>query len=121
MDGQDKRKNGFQPEEGLRHEKGNVVPNIFIFESAEKGVTMTQKTITIQNAERNSRPIAMLVQTACMFNSQIIIESGKKAINAKSLMGVMAMGLQNGDTIVVSADGLDEEEACEKVVDYLTA
>lgn len=82
---------------------------------------MTQKTITIQNAEKNSRPIAMLVQTACRFNSNIMIESGKKTINAKSLMGIMALGLQSGDTIVVTADGLDESEACESVVDYLTA
>ena len=82
---------------------------------------MTQKTVTIRTAEKSSRPIAMLVQTACMFNSHIVIESGKKAINAKSLMGVMALGLQQGDTIVVTAEGLDEIEACAKVIDYLSA
>ncbi|MCQ2510077.1 MAG: HPr family phosphocarrier protein [Lachnospiraceae bacterium] len=82
---------------------------------------MTQKTVTIQTAEKSSRPIAMLVQTACMFNSHIVIESGKKAINAKSLMGVMALGLQRGDTIVVTAEGLDEIEACDKVIEYLSA
>lgn len=82
---------------------------------------MTTKTITIQKAENNSRPIAMLVQTACMFNSHIVIESGKKTINAKSLMGIMALGLQNGDTVVVTADGMDESEACDKVIEYLTA
>ncbi|MDO4490968.1 MAG: HPr family phosphocarrier protein [Lachnospiraceae bacterium] len=82
---------------------------------------MTQKTIIIQKAEKDSRSIAMLVQTACMFSSHIVIESGRKSINAKSLMGVMALGLQNGDAIVVTADGLDEAEACEKVVEYLSA
>lgn len=81
---------------------------------------MTQKTVIIQKT-KNSRPIAMLVQTACMFSSQIVVESGKKAINAKSLMGVMALGLENGGTVVVTADGVDEEEACEKVAEYLTA
>lgn len=82
---------------------------------------MTTKTITIQKADSNSRPIAMLVQTACMFNSHIVIESGKKTINAKSLMGIMALGLQNGDTVVVTADGMDEIEACDRVIEYLTA
>ncbi len=82
---------------------------------------MTSKTITIQKEDKNSRPIAMLVQTACMFSSHIVIESGKKAINAKSLMAVMALGIENGDTVVVSADGLDEDEACEKVVEFLSA
>ncbi|MDO4615859.1 MAG: HPr family phosphocarrier protein [Lachnospiraceae bacterium] len=82
---------------------------------------MTQKTITIRKAEKNSKPIAMLVQTACMFSSNIVIGSGSKTINAKSLMAVMALGLQSGDTIVVTADGMDEEEACEKVHEYLTA
>lgn len=92
-----------------------------LFQDQWKGELMTQKTITIQNAEKNSRPIAMLVQTACRFSSHIMIESGKKTINAKSLMGIMALGLQNGDSIIVSADGMDENEACEKVVEYLTA
>ncbi len=82
---------------------------------------MTQKTITIQRAEKNARPIAMLVQTACMYSSNIVIESGSKSINAKSLMAVMALGLQNGDTVVVSADGLDENEACEKMQEFLSA
>lgn len=82
---------------------------------------MTQKTITIQNSEKTTRPIAMLVQTACRFESHIVIESGKKAINAKSLMGIMALGLQNGDTVVVTADGMDEDEACNRVIEYLSA
>ncbi len=82
---------------------------------------MTQETITIQKAEKNSRPIAMLVQTACMYSSNIVIESGAKTINAKSLMAVMALGLESGDTVVVSAEGLDEEEACQKVAEFLTA
>ncbi len=82
---------------------------------------MIQKTITIQKQGKNSRPIAMLVQTACMFSSEITIENGKKKINGKSLMGVMALGLQEGDSILVTADGLDEEEACQKVLEYLSA
>ncbi len=82
---------------------------------------MIQKTITIQKQGKNGRPIAMLVQTACMFSSEITIENGKKKINGKSLMGVMALGLQEGDSILVTADGMDEEEACQKVLEYLSA
>lgn len=66
------------------------------------------------------RPIAMLVQVAGRFASEIHIISGKKKINAKSIMGMMALGLDNGEEITIIANGQDEEEAMKAVVDYLT-
>ncbi len=65
------------------------------------------------------RPIAMLVQVAGQFTSEIYIISGNKKINAKSIMGMMALGLDNGEEITVTASGQDEEEAIAAIEKFL--
>ena len=77
---------------------------------------MIKKPITIQIASGlEARPIAMLVQVASQFESEIYVESGKKKVNAKSIMGMMTLGLDNGENVTVSANGTDETEAMEKI------
>ena len=44
-----------------------------------------------------ARPVALLVQIASQFESDIYIESGNKRVNAKSIMGMMSLGLDNGE------------------------
>lgn len=66
------------------------------------------------------RPVAMLVQIASQFESKVYLETGDKNINAKSIMGVMSMALNNGATITVSTTGPDEEEALNSVASYLS-
>ena len=63
----------------------------------------------------------MLVQLASQFQSQIHLESENKSVNAKSIMGMMALGLSDGDEVTVVADGADEAVALEKLVGVLTA
>ena len=58
-----------------------------------------------------SKNAAVFVQTAGKFESQILIESGNKKVNAKSIMGVLALGVKQGETIYVIANGKDEKEA----------
>ena len=55
--------------------------------------------------------IPHIVQTACAFKSVITFEVNDKSVNAKSIMGVMALASQNAPKISVRADGVDEEEA----------
>ena len=43
-----------------------------------------------------------------------------KHVNAKSIMGMMTLTLENGRTLTVSADGIDEEAACERIREFLT-
>ena len=82
---------------------------------------MIKKPITIQIASGlEARPIAMLVQVASQFDSEIYVESGKKKVNAKSIMGMMTLGLDNGESVTISANGEDETEAMEKIEAYLT-
>jgi len=73
---------------------------------------MTSKELTIKNEEGlQSRPAALLVQTASKFMSTIWIEQGSKRVNAKSIMGVLSLRLTKGDSFFLVAKGDDEKEA----------
>lgn len=81
---------------------------------------MTLKPISLNpKADFEARPIALLVQVASQFQSSIYIESKDKKINAKSIMGMMSLGLLAGKELTVSADGPDEELAISKIEEYL--
>ena len=82
---------------------------------------MSRKNVIVSNvSEGHANPIAELVQLACRFDSEIILESDNRRSNAKSIMGMMTLGLTEGDVILVSADGKDEDEAIAKIEEYLT-
>ena len=73
---------------------------------------MIKKPITIHlSTGLEARPVAQLVQVASQFNSEIYVEVGKKKVNAKSIMGMMTLGLDAGEEITLSANGEDEEAA----------
>ena len=67
-----------------------------------------------------ARPVAMLVQVASQFDSKVYINSGAKKVNAKSIMGMMSLGLDNGEEVTVSADGNDEEAAVAEIEKFLS-
>lgn len=68
-----------------------------------------------------ARPVAMLVQVASQYESSIYLESEEKKVNAKSIMGMMSLGLASGETVFVTADGPDEEEAVDNIEKYLSS
>ncbi|MCR5748304.1 MAG: HPr family phosphocarrier protein [Lachnospiraceae bacterium] len=76
--------------------------------------------VNVKN-DKDARPIALLVQTASQFDSKVYIDSEDKHVNAKSIMGMMTLSLINGSKVTVSADGEDEEEACERMQAFLTS
>lgn len=81
---------------------------------------MLKKTVTIGLASGlEARPVAMLVQIASKYDSEISVESGEKRVNAKSIMGMMTLGLDTGEHVVVLADGADEGEALDDIEKYL--
>lgn len=67
-----------------------------------------------------ARPVALFVQVASQFDSSIYVEYENKKVNAKSIMGMMALGLNTGEKVKVSADGNDEEAAISKIEEYLS-
>ena len=81
---------------------------------------MVRSNVTVKMAGGlETRPIAMLVQLASQFQSIVHLESGEKSVNAKSIMGMMTLGIDNGDDVTVTADGPDEAEAVEKLSSFL--
>ena len=81
---------------------------------------MKKKTISISLTPDQDRPIAMLVQVASQFDSEIHIESSDKFVNAKSIMGMMTVPVVNGESMTVVADGHDEDQAISSMEEYLT-
>ncbi len=82
---------------------------------------MLKKTVTIKLENGlEARPVAMLVQMASRYASSIYMESESRRVNAKSIMGMMTLGLMPGEKVVVTADGADEENAIEQIETYLT-
>ena len=63
----------------------------------------------------DGRPIALLVQEASQYASKIYIQIGEKHINAKSIMGMMSLSLEDGEKITVVTDGEDEKRAAEGI------
>ena len=81
---------------------------------------MITRRITIGlPAGLEARPVAMLVQVASQYDSSIYIEDDSRKVNAKSIMGMMSLGLGNGEAVTVSADGADEANAMEAIERYL--
>ncbi|MFG6332745.1 MAG: HPr family phosphocarrier protein [Lachnospiraceae bacterium] len=83
---------------------------------------MIKKPITIQIADGlEARPTAVLVQVASQYDSRIYVEIGDKKVNAKSIMGMMTLGLSAGESVLVSAEGSDEVDAIENIEKYLSS
>lgn len=81
---------------------------------------MIKKNISIKiQTGLDARPTAMLVQIASQYESAIHVISKDSKYNAKSIMGMMTLGLKSGDEITVTADGADEEAAIENIEKYL--
>ena len=59
----------------------------------------------------HARPATFFIQKANEFKSSIWIEMGVRKVNAKSLLGVLSLGVQKDMTVLISAEGADEEEA----------
>lgn len=82
---------------------------------------MVKKSIKIElSSGLEARPAAMLVQVASQYDSKIYLEADSKRVNAKSIMGMMTLGLDAGEEITLSASGEDEEAAMDSMEQYLS-
>ncbi len=81
---------------------------------------MIERTMKIELENGlEARPVAVLVQKASMHDSTIYIHAEGKKVNAKSIMGMMSLALQEGDEVTVVAEGEDEEKAAEGIKTFL--
>lgn len=82
---------------------------------------MMQKSIQIKLEKGlEARPVAMLVQVASQFESTVYINADDRKVNAKSIMGMMSLGLASGEQVTVVADGNDESSAVEEIEKFLS-
>ena len=80
---------------------------------------LTRKvTVGLENG-LEARAIAVLVQMACRYNGNVFIEYNGKKVNAKSIMGIMSLGVAFGEEVTLSAEGTEEEEAVKDLEAYL--
>ena len=82
---------------------------------------MYMKEVVVQNqVGLHARPATFFIQKANEFKSSIWVESEDRKVNAKSLLGVLSLGITKGLTITIIADGPDEEDAVNNLVDLIS-
>lgn len=82
---------------------------------------MVSKSMTINIPKGlEARPVALLVQVASQYESSIYVEIQEKKVNAKSIMGMMSLGLVEGEKITIIANGPDEEDAVSAIDKYIS-
>ena len=78
---------------------------------------MFVKEVTVENhVGLHARPATFFIQKANEFKSSIWVEKEERRVNAKSLLGVLSLGIVGGTSIKVIADGADEQQAVESLV-----
>ena len=78
---------------------------------------MYVKSVKVQNqVGLHARPATFFIQKANEFKSSIWVEKDERSVNAKSLLGVLSLGIMGGTDIKIMAGGSDEEEAVDALV-----
>ena len=81
---------------------------------------MCVKEVLVQNqVGLHARPATFFIQKANEYKSSIWVEKEERRVNSKSLLGVLSLGIVGGTSIRIIADGPDEEEAVENLVDLV--
>ena len=82
---------------------------------------MFVKDVMVQNqVGLHARPATFFIQKANEYKSSIWVEKEERRVNAKSLLGILSLGIVGGTSIKIIADGADEEVAVEALVDLVT-
>ncbi|MBQ2889596.1 MAG: HPr family phosphocarrier protein [Clostridia bacterium] len=83
---------------------------------------MISKEIIVQNqVGLHARPATFFIQKANEFSSGIWISKDERRVNAKSLLGVLSLGVTRGMRVTLIADGADEEAAVSELANLVAA
>lgn len=75
---------------------------------------MTSKEVAVKSSQGlHAKPASVFIQRANTYKCSIWVENGDRRANAKSLLGVLSLGIAGGTNIMIIADGQDENEAVE--------
>ena len=81
---------------------------------------MVSQTVVFQCDEAlQMKAVAVLIQKASSYRSSIYLSRSGRRANAKSLLGVMSLGIENAAEIEITADGEDQQDALKALVSYL--
>ena len=81
------------------------------------GIIMYVREVTVENSVGlYARPATYFIQKANEFKSSIWVEKEERRVNAKSLLGILSLGIVGNTTIKINADGADEKEAVDQLV-----
>lgn len=81
---------------------------------------MYSKEVTVTNSVGlHARPATFFIQKSNEFKSSIWVEKGDRRINAKSLLGILSLGIIKGTDIKIIADGVDEEAAVSSLINLI--
>ncbi|MBQ8509163.1 MAG: HPr family phosphocarrier protein [Clostridia bacterium] len=81
---------------------------------------MISRNVTIQNnVGLHARPATFFIQKANTYQSSIWVEKEDRRVNAKSLLGVLSLGITKGMTITLIADGNDEKDALDGLAELI--
>ena len=76
----------------------------------------TQSVMINNEVGLHARPATFFIQKANEYKSGIWVEKDERRVNAKSLLGVLSLGIVKGTAVTLVADGADEEEAIDTLV-----
>jgi len=81
---------------------------------------MVSQTVIFQCDDAlQMKAVAVLIQKASAFRSSVYLSRSGRRANAKSLLGVMSLGIENNAEIEITADGEDQQSAIDTLVKYL--
>ena len=76
----------------------------------------SQEAVVNNQVGLHARPATFFIQKANEFKASVWVEKEERRVNAKSLLGVLSLGIVGGTTIKIIADGADEQEAVDALV-----
>lgn len=83
---------------------------------------MFLKEVVVQNqVGLHARPATFFIQKANEYKSSVWIEKDERRVNAKSLLGVLSLGITKGISVTIIAEGPDEEKAVTELVDFVSS
>ena len=85
-------------------------------------ILMISKDVIVKNnVGLHARPATFFVQKANSYKGSIWVEKGDRRVNAKSLLGVLSLGIAKGTAITLISDGVDEQEALDGLAELINS
>ena len=81
----------------------------------------SKEVVVLNQVGLHARPATFFIQKANEFKSSIWVEKDERKVNAKSLLGVLSLGITKGTSITIIADGADEQNAVGTLVNLIAS